>query len=51
MLTLISILSQLHLDTVQYYASSENTSLMPLVYRLRSVQAANTNDGGAGAVS
>lgn len=30
---------QIHLNCVQYYASSENVSLLPLVVRLSSVKA------------
>ena len=34
--------SQVHLDCVQFYASSENVSLLPLVVRLNSVKAGFT---------
>ena len=35
---LLNLLLQFHLDCVQYYASSENVSLLPLVVRLSSIK-------------
>ena len=37
-LVLLSWMLQFHLDCVQYYASSENVSLLPLVVRLSSIK-------------
>ena len=35
---IFNLLPQIHIDCVQFYASSENVSLLPLVVRLNSIK-------------